>query len=61
VIPVVPILRILWAFAPIVRDVIKASRKNSDGGKRITREEWRAILGAHEDDVLDDVNTRLST
>lgn len=60
-IPAIPILRILWAFAPIVRDVIKASRKNSDGGKRITREEWHAILGAHEDDVLDEVNERLAS
>ena len=37
---------VLWKIWPVIREVFKATRKKSDGGKRITKAERQAIIGA---------------
>lgn len=37
---------ILWKIWPVIREVFKATRKRSDGGKRITKAESKAIVAA---------------
>ena len=37
---------VLWKIWPVIREVFKATRKKSDGGKRITKAESKAIIGA---------------
>jgi hypothetical protein len=39
-------LTVLWKVWPIIREVFKATRKRSDGGKRITKAERKAIIAA---------------
>ena len=53
------VLKLIWVFLPIVRDIIRATKKKSDGGKKITPAEWEAILLRRSDEVLDAVNERL--
>ncbi len=39
-------LTVLWKIWPIIREVFRATRKKSDGGKRITKAERKAIIQA---------------
>ncbi len=39
-------IAVLWKIWPVIREVFKATRKKSDGGKRITKAERQAIIGA---------------
>lgn len=42
--PIVTITRILLALLPLARRLADAMKKGSDGGKKITEEEWLAIV-----------------
>lgn len=57
-IAVITVARIVWAFAPIARDIVDALKKKSDGGKKITPAEWEAILKKHGPQVFAEVNRR---
>ena len=43
---------IIKALLPIVRDIVKAASPNSDGGKKVTREEIEDIVVGHLDDIV---------
>jgi len=58
-----------WAIAarlvPVIKELVKALKKNSDGGKHITPAERDAILGAvmggigeRLEEIIDEVNSK---
>jgi len=56
----IPLIRILWGLAPIARDIAKAAKKSSPGGKRITKAEWEAILLRRKDDAWRELDERIN-
>ena len=56
--PIVTIAKLVWALAPIARDVLAALHRDSDGGKRITDEELEAIFSARKVEVRREINRR---
>jgi hypothetical protein len=45
-------LMLLPATVRLVRGLLRARRRRSAGGKRITKEEWRELLRAFGDEAL---------
>lgn len=58
IIPALTVAKLIWSFTPIIRDIIAAKKRHSDGGPVITPAEWDKILRRHGDDVRKDVNRR---
>jgi len=42
---------IIRALLPIIQGIIRAAKKNSPGGKKVTKEEVEALLVEHLDDI----------
>ncbi len=53
---VINVLSVLRALVPIARDIARAMKKDSDGGKKITADELAEILFRRAPDALDDLN-----
>ena len=52
----IKLAQILMLLLPIARDIVKATKPKSPGGKRITVDELVAILLRRADDLVDDIN-----
>lgn len=55
-----PWLRIAAVLIPTIRKLAQAARKDSDGGKKITKKEIREILLGDLDDIVNGIEKKVN-